>query len=61
MSIKYGKNKKQFVNGKRVKNMEIYVDEDIVSVSYDPVDSFSTLKKLKGCCRVVKNEGEGIL
>lgn len=47
MSIKYGNSKKQFVNGKKVTNLEIYIDDEIVSVSYDPIPSL--IDKFKEC------------
>lgn len=38
MSIKYGKSKKQYVNGKEVVNLEIYVDLEKVCVKWDDLD-----------------------
>lgn len=35
MSIKYGESKKQYVKGKRVKNLEVYVDKEVVKVDYE--------------------------
>ena len=38
MSIKYGESKKQYVKGKRVKNLSVFVDTDIVCVEYEEYD-----------------------
>lgn len=38
MSIKYGESKKQYVKGRRVKNLTVYVDLDKVCVDYDECD-----------------------
>lgn len=38
MSIKYGESKKQYVKGKRVKNLEVYVDKEKVCITWDDID-----------------------
>lgn len=38
MSIKYGESKKQYVKGKRVKNLKVYVDLERVCVDYEEYD-----------------------
>ena len=38
MSIKYGKSKRQYVKGKRVENLTVYVDTDKVCVEWDDID-----------------------
>ena len=35
MSIKYGTSKKQYVKGRRVKNLSIYIDKEVVMVDWD--------------------------
>lgn len=40
MSIKYGKSKKQYVKGKEVVNLEIYVDKEKVCVDWDDMDEY---------------------
>lgn len=40
MSIKYGTSKNQFVKGKRVKNLSVFVDTDVVKVDYDEWDGY---------------------
>lgn len=35
MSIKYGESKIQYVKDKRVKNLEVYVDKEVVKVDYE--------------------------
>lgn len=37
MSIKYGDSKNQFVKGRRVRNLTIFVDTDVVKVDYDEI------------------------
>lgn len=39
MSIKYGESKQQFVKGRRVKNLEIFVDKDTVKVDWDEMST----------------------
>lgn len=38
MSIKYGRSKKQYVKGKEVVNLSVYVDKDKVCVDWDDLD-----------------------
>lgn len=37
MSIKYGESKKQYVKGKRVKNLTVYVEKDKVYVDWEEI------------------------
>lgn len=38
MSIKYGESKKQYIKGKEVKNLEIFVDQEKVCVDWDELE-----------------------
>ena len=41
MSIRYGESKEQYVKGKRVKNLTIYVDKEVVKVDWEEYDDRS--------------------